>query len=139
MRFCQFRTMQYGDSHFFCRKKMRIKKGKYESVISLVSAELKKYKYKKKIKDIFEELANSPAPRFYVDASTAARHVSRLLRGLPLQLKNKNTIEMYEEIARRVKAIDSDEPMYLKVEKVLEQRAPRFYNAKHSLMFLFYH
>lgn len=53
--------------------------------------------------DIIRSVMTKGAPRFYVSYENARRYVSKIDRGKPLGLKNKNTILMYEELYRRYK------------------------------------
>ena len=50
--------------------------------------------------DIIRSVMMKGAPRFYVSYENARRYVSKIERGKPLGLKNKNTILMYQELHR---------------------------------------
>lgn len=68
---------------------------------------------------------HSEAPRFYFTYEVARRHVSRIERGLPLEITNKNKIEALKEIHRRWKALGTTS--YIPLSEILEKPAPKFY------------
>ena len=69
------------------------------------------------------------APRFYVSYENARRYVSKIDRGKPLGLKNKNTILMYEELYRRYKEYKEKTGFvgYQILAKILQEKAPSYY------------
>ena len=79
--------------------------------------------------DIIRSVMMKGAPRFYVSYENARRYVSRIERGKPLGLKNKNTILMYEELYRRSKAYKDRTGLvgYSILTKILQEEAPSFY------------
>lgn len=79
--------------------------------------------------DIIRSVMMKGAPRFYVCYENARRYVSRIERGKPLGLKNKNTILMYEELYRRYKAYKDKTGLvgYSILTKILQEKAPSFY------------
>lgn len=68
---------------------------------------------------------HSEAPRFYFTYEVARRHVSRIERGLPLDITNKNKIEAIKEIHRRWKALGTTS--YIPLFEILNKPAPKFY------------
>lgn len=79
--------------------------------------------------DIIRSVMMKGAPRFYIGYASARRYVSKIERGKPLGLKNKNTILMYEELHRRYKAYKDRTGIfgYSILEKILQEKAPSYY------------
>lgn len=79
--------------------------------------------------DIIRSVMMKGAPRFYVGYENARRYVSKIERGKPLGLKNKNTILMYEELYRRYKAYKDRTGLvgYSILAKILQEKAPSYY------------
>ena len=80
--------------------------------------------------DIFEQVALSPASRFWVSEDRAAAVISAMHSGkkLPAMLPNKR--EMFEEIYRRFlkeRQLHPDKSLYWLVATVVNQPAPKFY------------
>lgn len=79
--------------------------------------------------DIIRSVMMKGAPRFYVSYENARRYVSKIERGKPLGLKNKNTILMYQELHRRYKAYKDKTGLvgYSILTKILQEKAPSYY------------
>lgn len=79
--------------------------------------------------DIIRSVMTKGAPRFYVSYENARRYVSKIDRGKPLGLKNKNTILMYEELYRRYKEYKEKTGFvgYQILAKILQGKAPSYY------------
>ena len=85
--------------------------------------------------DVFKNVVNMPAIRFWVSSSRAAVVVASIMRGDPLHYMRPNKREMYFEIYRRVKILrdtHSDWSIPRLVETVIAQPAPKFYMAPGS-------
>ena len=79
---------------------------------------------------MFETVANSPAPRFYVSAARAATVVAEIERGSSLSHMRPNKRDMFMEIHRRTmifRTVHRFTPLYQIVEQIITQPAPKFY------------
>lgn len=86
--------------------------------------------------DVFEFIANAPAPRFYVSASRATIVVTGILRGDKLLSMRPNKREMFFEICRRYMELHKLSPnasMPQLIQVIIEQPAPKFYLAPGSV------
>lgn len=52
---------------------------------------------------ITNKIYESSAPKYYISFEEAQRNVSKILRNKPLNMSNKLTIEMYKDLAEKVK------------------------------------
>lgn len=80
--------------------------------------------------DIFEQVAESPAKRFWVSEERAAVEVARMLVGKPFSRMRPNKREMFEEIFRRYLALRDlhpDKSLFELVSNIVHQPAPKFY------------
>ena len=68
---------------------------------------------------------DSVAPRFYFEFERARMHVSRIERGMPLEVKVRDKVEALHEIHRRWLALGTKS--YTPLKDILEMPAPRFY------------
>ncbi len=79
---------------------------------------------------IFEQVAESPASRFWVSEERAAIVISAMATGKPMPRMRSNKREMFEEIYRRYLIMRDDYPdksVYELVTKIVNQPAPKFY------------
>lgn len=87
--------------------------------------------------DVYTEVANSPASRFYVDVKRATDVVRGLISGKKDVRLTPLKAEMYGEIARRVAIVMDAHPclgLREAVERVVESPAPKFYIRPCSVM-----
>ncbi len=89
-------------------------------------------------KELMERVIHGGAPRFYITYEMARRNVSALLRGLPLDCRNRLKLQMYADIARltidyqrRHKSCADDFNGAL-MAVLSELPAPRFYMTEKS-------
>lgn len=86
--------------------------------------------------DIWKNLANMPAERFWVSEERAAIVIARMMKGDKLEKMRSNSREMYEEIYRRVLIMKEESPNMSLADiifKVIRQPAPKFYLTPLSL------
>lgn len=79
---------------------------------------------------IFQQVADSPASRFWVSEERAAVVISSMAAGKPMSRMRKNKREMFEEIYRRYLIMREDNPngpICELVAKIINQPAPKFY------------
>lgn len=99
-----------------------------------------------KIYNIFQMATRHPAHAFYTELGTARRFISLMNRGKKLPLKNKNKIEMYNEIYRRFCELrDQRDKEGLcqmtfseTVALILDSPAPQFYEDVETMRCAFY-
>lgn len=87
------------------------------------------------IPDVFENLVNMPASRFYVSEQRAAYVISQIIKGDDLRNMRPTKREMFFEIYRRVlieRKNNPNLPLVQIVGIVIEQPAPKFYLAPES-------
>ncbi len=80
--------------------------------------------------DIYEQVVNKPAERFWVSERRAAIVVSNMLNNRPVGKMRQNKREMFEEIFRRVKERMKEFPeesVYNLTIDVVGEPAPKFY------------
>lgn len=80
--------------------------------------------------EIFKQVAESPAKRFWVSEERASIVISAMLSGRPVPRMRDCKREMFEEIYRRVLVERKKHPgmtIYELVAKVVNQPAPKFY------------
>lgn len=80
--------------------------------------------------EIFRQVAESPARRFWVSEERASIIIARMLAGKPLPGMRQTKLEMFNEIYRRVVAMREEypcKPLHELVSIVIHQPAPRFY------------
>ena len=80
--------------------------------------------------NIYDQLVDMPAERFWVSEERAAIVISKMLRGDRLSDMRPNKREMFREIYRRVKNMRKDNPSLSVCEcvhKVVRNAAPKFY------------
>lgn len=80
--------------------------------------------------EIFQQVAESQASRFWVSEERAAVEVSRMLIGKPFSRMRPNKREMFEEIFRRFLILREEHPeksVFELVSVIVYQPAPRFY------------
>lgn len=85
--------------------------------------------------DVFKNVVEMPASRFWVSASRAAVVVASIMRGDKLDYMRPNKREMFFEIHRRVVELRrscSDWSIPKLIEAVIAQPAPKFYLAPGS-------
>lgn len=85
--------------------------------------------------DVFKQVVEMPAARFWVSAPRATVVVANILRGDKLRYMRPNKRAMFLEIHRRVmnmKASRPDWPVARLVNAVIAQPAPKFYLAPGS-------
>lgn len=84
-----------------------------------------------RLREIGENIVNSPSPRFWVSEERAAAVVSAIMRGKPvLKTMRPTKREMFEEIHRRVVALKQLHPDWnlgRLVCEVVNSPAPKFY------------
>lgn len=94
------------------------------------------------VRDIFEVVANSPAPRFYVSERRAAIVVSDILRGRDVVgHMGACKREMYQEICRRVTELlprRGRRKLLETVSEVVNGPAPKFYMTAGSARVIYY-
>lgn len=79
---------------------------------------------------LWEMVAQSPAPRFWVSEERATTIVALMLAGKTVPRMRDNKREMFREICRRVKQMRESRPDHTLpqlVRAVIMQPAPRFY------------
>lgn len=82
-----------------------------------------------RVPNIYKHMATSPAPRFFVSATTAALQCSKLQRGI-LKNNNPQRIELYSEILKRFNALrrqGDNRPAISLYEDIVFEPAPSFY------------
>lgn len=87
------------------------------------------------IPDVFENVVNMPASRFYVSEQRAANVISQILNGSKLKNMRPTKREMFFEIYRRYiieKKNNPTLPLVQLVGIIIEQPAPKFYLAPGS-------
>lgn len=80
--------------------------------------------------EIFERIAESQSPRFWVSEERAAVEISRMLAGKPFARMRPNKREMFEEIFRRFMIERQKFPaksVYEIASYLVMQPAPKFY------------
>lgn len=80
--------------------------------------------------DIFRQVAESPASRFWVSEERAAVEISRMLAGKTFSRMRDNKREMFLEIYRRFLLLREQfphKPLFELVSTVVNQPAPKFY------------
>lgn len=85
--------------------------------------------------DVFNNVVDMPAARFWVSASRATVVVASIMRGDKLLYMRPNKREMFFEIHRRVVALrikNSDWSIPRLIDAVISQPAPKFYLAPGS-------
>lgn len=114
-------------------KETKLRKAFKEDVVKVYYECLREHKRS----DVaIEQLANAPAPRFYVEFELARRMVSLIERGRPLPIKNENKIAMFEELHRRWKkrGVASFEPL----QEIINEPAPSFYRTRDTMKCVVY-
>lgn len=89
------------------------------------------------LKDVYQVVAESPAPRFYVTAKRASIVIAQMQQGLSCGNPLKD--EMYREIYRRCLKLRKQHPkwtMYQLCEVVVQQPAPKFYILPNRVQFI---
>lgn len=113
----------YGSSLYFTRERNAALLKAYREQISTVSFV--------RLKEIAENIVNSPSPRFWVSEDRAFVVVSDIMRGKPvLETMRPTKREMFEEIHRRVVELKKKHPdwrLFQLVFKVVNSPAPKFY------------
>lgn len=93
------------------------------------------------ILSIFNSIVNKPSQRFWVSPERASVVINRMIHGDKLTGMNPNKREMYEEIFRRVKKMqhnNPDIPIRIMVSTIVEDVAPKFYLTAESAKVIFY-
>lgn len=91
--------------------------------------------------DIFEQVANSPASRFWVSEERAAIVMSDMFKGKCIDRMRPNKREMFEEIFKRVSALRKENPeksLFELTSIVVNSPAPKFYLTPRSAGELIY-
>lgn len=92
--------------------------------------------------DIFQKVADSPAPRFWVSEERAAIVISAMVAGRPLPPMRECKRQMFQEIYARylqARSHDPDTPLSLLVADIVNQPAPHFYLTPRTIAQLIYH
>lgn len=79
--------------------------------------------------EIIQELMKKEAPRFYISFESTRRIISKMHRGIRLDISNKNKLSMFNEIYKRYleEVKEHDCPNYYILEQIIEQPAPSYY------------
>lgn len=91
--------------------------------------------------DILRRVANAPCERFWVSLTRAMAVIPAMLDGRPLPRMRRSKVEMFEEIARRVRCgleLYPETPLRQIVDDVICSPAPRFYLSLESIKIIIY-
>lgn len=91
--------------------------------------------------DVFNRVVNMPSKRFWVSAERAAIVISSMMRGDTLSQMRPTKRRMFQEIYRRVKILQEQNPnmsIYEMSLKVVQEPAPEFYITAGSAKVIIY-
>jgi hypothetical protein len=91
--------------------------------------------------EVFNNVVNMPSKRFSVSAERAAIVISNMMRGDDLLNMRPTKREMFQEIYRRIKILQEQNPrmsIYEMALKVVQEPAPKFYITAGSAKVIIY-
>ncbi|MCP9612565.1 hypothetical protein [Coprobacter tertius] len=94
--------------------------------------------------EVVKKALNSNAGRFYITYEEARRNVRRLMNNRPLSCRNRNKLEMYEELRTQVEEYMKKHPRSTFNDSLFsvlsEGYTPRFYmGVQNALMIVYQH
>lgn len=84
------------------------------------------------------KIYESSAPRYYISFEEARRNVSKILKNKPINRSNKYIVEMYKDLAEKVKKYNIEHNRNIIdfecLFNIIDNQAKSFYLSKHTIL-----